>query len=183
AGARAEGAAGALVADVALGQRLLAGATATDRAAFAARYGLRGQPALAAALAEAAGSARGQRLGSFLDLVAEHLRAQGLAVERTPLLVVPAALQLDGPLASGEDFLVTMNNVVVERRADRLRAEGFASGLPTLDDAARTAFAARGAHLDLLPTLAASVVRNGGYRCASNHLRAADGPPPRRGAG
>ena len=69
------------------------------------------------------------------------------------------------------DFLLTWNNVVVETRRGVLRAEGFASGIPSADAAAEKIFTRAGVRLDLLPPLVGSIVRNGGYRCASNHLR------------
>jgi hypothetical protein len=40
------------------------------------------------------------------------------------------------------------------------------------DAEARRIFAAAGCRLDLLPPLPSSIVLQGGYRCASNHLRA-----------
>jgi hypothetical protein len=45
------------------------------------------------------------------------------------------------------------------------------------DAAARGAFAAAGARLDLVPPLVRSIILNGGYRCASAHVRA--GAPSR----
>ena len=163
----------ALVADVAAGERLLAGLDAPQWSALAAAYRLETRD-LAAGLAAAAASPRGRALASYLDLVAGHLRGEGFAVSRLPLVVVPAAVLRDPGSIPDEYFFLTWNNVVVERRGDGLRAEGFASLLPAGDERARKAFAAAGAHLDLLPPLLGSVTRNGGYRCASNHLRAAD---------
>ena len=75
-------------------------------------------------------------------------------------------------------FLLGWNNVVVETREGGVRAEGFAALLPSGDRRARAAFRALGVHLDLLPPLVESVVRNGGYRCASNHLRRPAPPRP-----
>jgi hypothetical protein len=69
------------------------------------------------------------------------------------------------------EFLLTWNNVVVERRDGAARAEGFASLFPPGDAAAGQTFADAGVRLDLLPPLRRSVVLNGGYRCASNHRR------------
>jgi len=163
----------ALVADVAAGDRLLASLDARQWNALAATYHLESH-GLAAGLAAAAASARGRALASYLDLVADHLRAEGFIVSRLPLVVVPAAVLRDPSSIPDEYFFLTWNNVVVERRADGMRAEGFASLLPAGDELARRAFAGAGAHLDLLPPLLGSVTRNGGYRCASNHLRSAD---------
>jgi hypothetical protein len=74
------------------------------------------------------------------------------------------------------DFWITWNNVVVEPRAGGgFRAEGFASLLAGADARVERVFAEVGIHLDMLPPLVHSVVLNGGYRCASNHLRAAAG--------
>ena len=163
----------ALVADVSAGERLLAGLDASQWSALATSYRLEAHD-LAAGLAAAAASPRGRALASYLDLVADHLRNGGFAVSRLPLVVVPAAVLRDPGSIPDEYFFLTWNNVVVERHGGVLRAEGFASLLPAGDDLARQTFAAAGAHLDLLPPLLGSVTRNGGYRCASNHLRAAD---------
>ncbi|HEX3553357.1 MAG TPA: hypothetical protein VIA62_09010 [Thermoanaerobaculia bacterium] len=43
-----------------------------------------------------------------------------------------------------------------------------------MTDSVPLTFAGLGVHLDLFPPLVRSVILNGGYRCASNHLRAAD---------
>ncbi|HEY0781514.1 MAG TPA: hypothetical protein VGE98_03600, partial [Thermoanaerobaculia bacterium] len=127
--------------------------------------------ALTGALAAAAGEPRARALGDFLDLVAAHLAKGGFAVRRLPLLVVPTALLVDRAGLTHDEFLITGCNVVPELRAGRLRAEGFASLLPSFDRRARETFADAGCRLDLLPPLVHSVVLNGGYRCASNHLR------------
>jgi len=85
---------------------------------------------------------------------------------------VPVTLLTDHEGVAGREFLLTWNNVVLETRDGRLRAEGFSSLLPAGDREARRLFAAAGCRLDLLPALVHSIVLNGGYRCASNHLRA-----------
>jgi hypothetical protein len=171
----------ALVADLAAGRALLARLPAAERSALRAGYGLAPEgDALATALAAAQGTPRAAALAGFLDTVAGHLAASGFRVARLPLLRVPYALLSDrgGLPETGPDaeFLLTWNNVVVETRdggrSDGMRAEGFASLLPAGDRAARAAFAAAGAHLDLFPPLVRSVVLNGGYRCASSHVRA-----------
>jgi len=168
----------ALVADVAAGRALLAGLGAGDWRALAATYDLTAD-GLPAALAAAQRERRPEALAGFLDLAAEHLRGEGLEVRRLPLLFVPTALLRDREGVAHADFLLTWNNVVVERRDGALRAEGFASTIPAADALAAAAFAAAGARLDLLPPLVHSIVLNGGYRCASNHLRALS-PPARR---
>ena len=50
-------------------------------------------------------------------------------------------------------------------------AFGFASAWPALDFAWTDAFADTDVGLHLLPPLAASIRRNGGFRCASQHVR------------
>jgi hypothetical protein len=163
----------ALVADLAAGQRLIADAPPTELATLAKSYDLRLDADLRAGLTAEASGPAGRALASFLDLIGAHLAAQGLDVNRLPLLLVPTTLLRDGGEPRYPHFLLGWNNVVVETRDGAVRAEGFASLLPSGDALARSAFAAAGARLDLFPPLVESVVRNGGYRCASNHLRRA----------
>jgi hypothetical protein len=153
-----------LVADVNAGRDLLAKLPKGDRDALRRVYDL--EPAADLAMPET------DALGSFLDLTAEHLAAQGLTVRRLPLLSIPVALLHDRAGLTHSSFLITWNNVVLERRNKEARAEGFASLIPTGDRIARDAFTSLGVHLDLVPPLVRSVILNGGYRCASNHLRA-----------
>jgi hypothetical protein len=169
----------ALVADLAAGRKLVAGLSVAERKALRAGYDLEPDgDALAQALAAAQETPRAASLAGFLDLTAEHLAASGFRVLRLPLIRVPYTLLRDRSglpeMAPGSDreFLLTWNNVVAETRDGKLRAEGFASLLPSGDAAARDAFQAAGAHLDLFPPLVRSIVLNGGYRCASNHVRA-----------
>ena len=108
-------------------------------------------------------SPKAAALQRFLDVVAKSLQGDGLTVRRLPLILVPAQ-----PV----DYLITWNNVVLEKQ----RAEGFASLLPSADAYARKVFEASGYKLVLFPPLLRSIMLNGGYRCASNHLR----PPPAR---
>jgi hypothetical protein len=163
----------ALVASLATGRSLLAGLSAGDWRALRGGYELAPAGAgLAAALGAAQRTAATARLEGFLDLIAAHLATQGFRVERLPLLVVPVELLADHEGMAGKEFLLTWNNVVLETRQGRLRAEGFSSLLPAGDREARRTFAAAGCRLDLLPALVHSIVLNGGYRCASNHLRA-----------
>ena len=100
-----------------------------------------------------------------------------MEVRRLPLLTVPVGLLQDREGLSHDSFLITWNNVVVENRdglhGEETRAEGFSYLIPRGDREARDAFAAFGVHLDLFPPLVRSIVLNGGYRCASNHLRTA----------
>jgi hypothetical protein len=192
------------VADPAAGARLVAAASEAELAELRQLYGLAPPPGeLGRRLAAAQGAPRAAALAAFLDLVATGLAGGGLAlaespdgvaaaappatahpapagpaltVYRLPLLLIPKELLAGRPELPIRDFLVTWNNVVVEAGADGgARAEGFASGLAGGDEAARRAFAAAGFALDLLPPLPESVLRNGGYRCASNHLRHDDG--------
>ncbi len=162
----------ALVADVAAGRDLLARAAAADLDALRRGYGLEpaGAP-LGAALAVAQRTPEVESLAGFLDLVARHLASQGMEVRRLPVLTVPVALLRERAGLSHESFLLTWNNVVVESPPAGVRAEGFSYLLPAGDRAARDAFGALGVHLDLFPPLVRSIVLNGGYRCASNHLR------------
>jgi hypothetical protein len=166
----------ALVASLAAGRALLSTLTSEDWEALRRGYDL--APAggeLAAALGAAQQTPAAARLDGFLDLVAAHLGSQGFRVERLPLLTVPVTLLSDHEGVAGKEFLLTWNNVVLETRDGRLRAEGFSSLLPAGDREARRVFAAAGCSLDLLPALVHSIVLNGGYRCASNHLRASPG--------
>ncbi|HEX4952524.1 MAG TPA: hypothetical protein VF017_03900 [Thermoanaerobaculia bacterium] len=161
----------AAVADVSLGRDLLAATTAAEWGAFAATYRL--QPDRTAArqrLAAHLESPRARGLGAFLDTVASHLGAKGHRVERIPVLLVPIEILADAENLPAGDFLVGWNNVVLSRRGAALVAEGFASGLPAADEALRRRFQEAGAELVLLPILRQSVVRGGGYRCASSHL-------------
>ncbi len=178
AAARSDGVAGgaarpaALVADPRLGGELLPELPRGDWERFRAAFDL--APAagkLSAALAAALAEPPAVALAGFLDLVAAHLAAQGFSVDRLPLLVVPTALLADREGVSHPRFLITWNNVVVETRGGRVRAEGFASLLPAADRRVAATFRRAGARLDLVPPLVKSVVLVGGYRCASSHVR------------
>ncbi len=162
----------ALVADVAAGRSLLAKLPAADRDALRRGYGLEpAGDALSSALTAAQGTPEMDALGGFLDLVAQQLASSGMTVRRLPLLSVPVALLADRSGLSHAGFLLTWNNAVVEVQKGQARAEGFSSLLPSGDQAAREAFAALGARLELFPPLVRSIILNGGYRCASSHLR------------
>jgi len=106
-------------------------------------------------------------LQAYLDEIAAELQRDGMTVRRLPLLNIPASLVDQPGVPEGFQFLMTWNNVVLDRR----RAEGFASLLPEGDDLARKTFAAAGYDLVLFPPLIRSIVLGGGYRCASNHVR------------
>ncbi|HEV7571528.1 MAG TPA: hypothetical protein VGQ21_08500, partial [Thermoanaerobaculia bacterium] len=109
-------------------------------------------------------------LQRFLDQTAHDLATHGVNVRRLPLLMIPTSLLInDDDRPETPYFLVTANNVVLERN----HAEGFASGLPLVDSAARSTFKSAGYDLTLFPPLPRSVVLNGGYRCASNEVRVA----------
>jgi hypothetical protein len=110
--------------------------------------------------------ARAEKLQQFLDIVADELARDGMTVRRLPLLNVPASLA-----GTPSDFLITWNNVVLEKRGKLRRAEGFASLLPSADAYARKVFETSGYKLDYFPPLVRSIMLGGGYRCASNHLR------------
>jgi len=168
----------ALVADLAAGRKLLAQTPAAERSALRTGYDLEPDgDALAAALTAAQDTPRAAALAAFLDLTAGHLAATGVRVLRLPLLRIPYVLLRDkaglpdGATANDREFLLTWNNVVAETRDGHLRAEGFASLLPSGDAAARGLFTQAGAQLDLFPPLVRSIVLNGGYRCASAHVR------------
>lgn len=162
----------ALIGRVRDGATMLATLPPAEIEALATTYDLdvRGEP-LRQALAAAQDSTRALALDAFLEVVAGHLGRAGFSVERLPLLLVPYAVRTEPDAIPGVDFLLGWNNVVLENRDGQRRAEGFAARLPTGDVRAREAFARAGYTLDLLPPLVDSVVRNGGYRCASQHIR------------
>lgn len=156
---RANGKTDALVGSVALGVELAKRAPASDWTAARKAFGF-GDPA---ALIVAQNAPATVALQAFLDEIAAELQRDGMNVRRLPLLNVPNA--------EGTPYLLTWNNVVLEKRGALLRAEGFASLLPSMDAYAKEAFAKSGYRLDLFPPLIRSIVLGGGYRCASNHLR------------
>ncbi len=173
----------ALVADPAAGRRLLAGLDGDEWQTLSRVYGLTpAGDALTARLLAYQETPRTAALQGFLDLVAEHLTATGMRVLRLPLVLVPVALLPDSGELAFQDFVLGWNNVVVEIRGGRAHAEGFASLLPSGDRIAVATFARAGTDLDLLPPLVASVTHNGGYRCASNQVRAPGPTAPSPGA-
>jgi hypothetical protein len=159
------------VADLEAGRELLAGASNEELAEMAELYGLAGtEESLRRGLAQAQATSRAVALEGFLDLVAAHLSAEA-RVLRPPILQVPTSLLREGASSLGADFLLTWNNVVTDETPDELRAEGFSGHFPPGDRAAEAVFAQAGYRLRLLPPMVASVLRNGGYRCASQHIR------------
>lgn len=162
----------ALVADVSAGTALLGRLSPGDLAAANATYGFLPGADLRSIFQAGLATPSAQGLGAFLDNMAGRLAAEGLEVRRLPLLFAPySALSRADELPEGGSFLIGWNNAVLETRGGTLRAEGFASGLPTGDREAEAAYASAGARLTLFPVLPMSVVRGGGYRCASNHVR------------
>ncbi len=114
---------------------------------------------------------KARRLTRFLDLCAGEMKARGLVVLRIPFLLLPGQLRQVHGGGEPEDFVLGWNNVVVESKGSDVVAEGFAGGFPAGDRRAVEVFRAAGCRLKLVPPLVHSVVLNGGYRCASNHLR------------
>jgi hypothetical protein len=160
----ADGSIDVLVGDVSLGAKLAA--SANEWQELEKTYSLSANARDAVKNFQSDPSSIG--LKRFLDRCANDLAARGMRVRRLPLLMVPTSLLADEDRATAY-FLVSWNNVVLERN----RAEGFASGLPVVDSAARSTFKSAGYELTLFPPLPRSVVLNGGYRCASNEVRLA----------
>jgi hypothetical protein len=161
----ADGSIDALVGDVSLGAKLTASANQWHE--LEKTYSLSANARDAVMNFQSDPSSIG--LQRFLNQCANDLVAHGMRVRRLPLLMVPTSLLVDEDRPETPYFLVSSNNVVLERN----RAEGFASGLPLVDSAARSIFNSAGYDLTLFPVLPRSVVLNGGYRCASNELRVA----------
>jgi hypothetical protein len=169
----------ALVGDLDDGIRLLNVASASELAHFARAFGI--EPtgeALRRSLTAAQRTSRARGLDAFLDLISRHLSRLGIPVSRLPLFFVPVGILASRSEFRHEDFLITWNNVVVESVSGVHRAEGFSQHLSSGDDRARLAFRENGYELELFPPLVRSVVLQGGYRCASQHLRAAERPTP-----
>ena len=162
----------ALVGDLTAGAELIEQAAPSELRGFKALYGLAGEPPELRRRLEAAQAApRAAALQTYLDAIEQRLAAL-TEVRRIPLLLIPRSLNEMGTADRvGPDFLVSWNNVVLEEDGNVRRAEGFGSGLPTGDARARRLFASAGYRLDLVPPLAESILRNGGYRCASVHVR------------
>jgi hypothetical protein len=162
----ADGSIDALVGDVSLGTKLAASANEWQQ--LEKTYSLTANARDAVLNFQSDPSSIG--LQRFLDQCATDLAAHGINVRRLPLVMIPTSLLInEDERPETPYFLVTANNVVLERN----RAEGFASGLPIVDSAARATFKSAGYDLTLFPPLPRSVVLNGGYRCASNEVRVA----------
>lgn len=168
----------ALVGDIGLGTAAARRSPAAEWTRVQSAYHLRaGRDAVLAAQTARETLA----LQRFLDVVAAEMKRQGMTVRRLPLLNVPTSLVALEDVPQDSSFLITWNNVVLERR----RAEGFASLLASIDADVRRTFAASGYGLQLYPPLTHSIVLGGGYRCASNHVRPKQKTlsPPQRGEG
>ncbi len=162
----------AFVADVAAGAALLGRLSPADLAAAKAAYGFSPSVDVATVFKSGLETPAARGLAAFLDAIARQLADEKMEVRRLPILFAPfAALVRADELPEGGTFLIGWNNAVLETRGGDLRAEAFASGLPTTDREAVAAYAKAGARLTLLPALPMSVIRGGGYRCASNHVR------------
>ncbi|MDA8019519.1 MAG: hypothetical protein MPN21_18910 [Thermoanaerobaculia bacterium] len=159
----------ALVADVDLGSSLVETAQPEDLAGLSI-YGVPQARARATVLTGHR-SRPARRLDLYLERVAEHLQRIGWKVRRLPVLWIDPASTDRADRADLAPFLVTWNNVVVERPTSGLVAEGFASGLAPGDELARRVFEDAGWQLRLHPPLVESIVRNGGYRCSTQHVR------------
>lgn len=172
--AQPDGSLRALVGDVRLGEQLLSQAPDDEIASLAATYGL--APARPEdqrrRLLAAQQTPRAMGLERYLDAAAAHVQGEVAGVERVPLFLVAVASLAGADHLEHDDFLITWNNVVLETVDGARRAEGFASGLASGDRLAAAAFARAGYALDYVPALAESVILNGGYRCASQHVRA-----------
>lgn len=162
----------ALVGDLTLGKKMLGDAPDDDLRELQSVYHLSlAGGELRRELSRAQSSLPNQQFDAFLDASAAFLRHQGLEVLRVPLLRVPEELLPVELRYSRDSFMISWNNVVLEEQTGTLRAEGFASGLATADEAVRQIFADAGVTLDYVAPLALSIMRDGGYRCASNHVR------------
>lgn len=168
----ADGSSVALVGDFALGKELVSAAPEADLHTFGTTYHLElSGEALREALLEQKVGRTNELIGDFLDSAAAYLRTEGLEVRRLPLLHVPEPIVEKEFRLARDGFLVTWSNVVLEHVDGNRFAEGFSSGLPSVDAAVRGIYADAAYELRLTPTLALSVMRDGGYRCASNHVR------------
>lgn len=156
-----------LVGSAGLGQALVASIGDDELRAWLDSLRLTSVSTAAARVALSGPLARRTSLQQFLDVTAEHLEGIGHEVVRVPLLVLPQNLarQLKA------DVLIGMHNVVLERGRRGPRAEGFSSGLQSLDQHAIDLFRVAGYELRLVPAISDSILLNAGYRCSTNHLR------------
>ena len=159
-----------LVGDLAAGRGLVEALDRSDLDELRRAFGLRHRDGeLRRELAAAQEDPAATELQAFVDSIAEHLAAEGVPVRRLPLLRIPDRL-LTQPRVR-RDFLLGWNNVTLEKTGEGWTAEGFASPLARGNEIAVEVFKEAGYRLHLLPPLVESIARNGGYRCASNHLR------------
>jgi len=124
------------------------------------------------AIRETSTGSRARDLDEFLEALAAHL-AETAPVTRIPLLLAPTAALAAREELQHDDFLIGWNNVVLSTSPGGLIVEGFASGIERGDEIAAEAFGIANVRVRYLPPLISSVIRGGGYRCATNHLRAA----------
>jgi hypothetical protein len=162
----------ALVGDVDSGQELLGSTPVEELDGFGKGFqAMHEAGLLRQKLLDAQKTPRARALDDYLDLMSESLGAKGIVVRRLPLFLVPVDLLSNRAEFEHNDFLITWNNVVLENREGIRRAEGFGSLLQSGDERSRKIFREAGYQLDLIPPLVRSVILNGGYRCASQHLR------------
>jgi hypothetical protein len=170
---RSDGRIDALVGDIGLGVKFAHEAPSAEWSAVRDAYVFRDEPeGLRQAIVSAQSRPASVALQRYLDEIVMELARNGLTIRRLPLLDVPLSLLTNGETSGNvQSFLMTWNNVVLEKRGARRRAEGFASILPSADRYARQVFALSGYELDLFPPLIRSIVLGGGYRCASSQVR------------
>jgi hypothetical protein len=169
----------AVVGSLEMGMELAAGLEAADLEALRRGLRLKEQPLeqLRARLLDHNRVPEIQGFGAYLDLVAGHLRQvhDGGEALRLPLLFFPTELLEDAARMEHRDFLLTWTNVVVEQASGpgegtRRGVELFSQSVPAGDRLARQVFEELGYSCRIFSPLRESIVFNGGYRCASNHL-------------
>jgi len=162
----------ALIGDLQLGRKSIEAADATELRRIRELYHLVPEgDRLRRELAAAQSTPPNRQRQAFLDDVAAYLRRQDIRVERLPLVKVPQTIVDESLYYSRDGFLISWNNVVLQEVAGTVHAEGFASGLAGADELARSVYTRVGVQLDYVAPLALSIMRDGGYRCASNHVR------------
>jgi hypothetical protein len=161
----------ALVGDLDRGIDLLDGLSDGDVATLRTSYGVAPEVDAVGQILATSGGSRARALDAFLEATVAHLDRAGLQVQRLPLLLAPTSIVAARAELEHDDFLIGWNNVVLSKAPGGHRAEGFASGIPSGDELARDRFRTASVELRYLPPLVSSVIRNGGYRCATNHLR------------
>ncbi len=173
----------AILGDLDQGGELLGTVSDEELAEFSRRFQIRVPPRdLRDALTRWKRSARVAGLSAFLELVATHLRTNGLRVRRTPMLMIPTPLIANHPKFAAEQphahFPIGFSNVVLDSQSApnepterRLRAHSFESCLPIFDAEARRVFAEAECDLILHPALVESIISEGGFRCATQEIR------------